>query len=388
MHRLFGVSALLLFCFWGVVQGQEPVRKDTSDLNLVEQAAELAEHLIDMVTIEKGRSSLSFYPMAGYSPRTGIEFGLMPVWRIKPKEDIDSKFYRPTTFAPSFQISTKGMYEVQLDALAFTKNRWMFISKFQYLYLPDEYYGIGNQKKSPPYAQYNINRFSFKSDIFKGLTDSWFLGLRVDFNYDSFSDIEGDLLNPSVAGYKGGWVSGIGPGLAYDSRDDQLYPSKGWFVVFSSVAYGSFSGSDYEYTATALDARRFISLNEDKSVLGFQAVVNATSGDVPFYKLASIGGKRMLRGIAHPYRYMDKHSLYVQSEWRQHIWWRLGAVVFAGAGKVSPGFFDAPLKDLHFVSGVGLRFKVLPDEGLNFRIDYGVSNHGDSGVYFTIREAF
>jgi hypothetical protein len=38
--------------------------------------------------------------------------------------------------------------------------------------------------------------------------------------------------------------------------------------------------------------------------------------------------------------------------------------------------------------GGGVRFKVLPDEGLNFRIDFGRSNHGDTGVYFTIREAF
>ena len=388
MYRLFGLCLLLAVLNWSELIGQEHIEKDTLDENLIEQAAGLAEDLIDMVTIEKGRHTLSFYPMAGYSPRTGVEFGLMPVWRIKPKDDAGSKYYRPTTFAPAFQVSTKGMYEVQFDALAFTKNRWMFISKFQYLYLPDEYYGMGNQKKTPPYSSFDINRFALKSDILKGLSDSWFIGLRLDLNYDAFSNIEGELLNPSVTGYDGGWVNGIGPGMAYDTRDDQLYPSKGWFMIFSSTAYGSFSGSDYDFTTTALDVRRFISLDSDKSILGLQAVVNANTGDVPFYKLASIGGKRMLRGIAHPYRYMDKHSWYAQAEWRRHIWWRLGGVVFAGTGKVSPDFFESPLKDLHVVSGAGLRFKVLPDEGLNFRIDYGFSNHGDSGVFFTIREAF
>ena len=44
--------------------------------------------------------------------------------------------------------------------------------------------------------------------------------------------------------------------------------------------------------------------------------------------------------------------------------------------------------ELHCVGGGGLRFQVLPNDGLNFRIDYGVSNHNESGVFFTIREAF
>lgn len=383
--RLAGVL-MLLYC--GAVMAQEDSKNDSVKTSLVEQAAVLVEDMIDMVTVERGRSTWSFYPMAGYSPRTGFEIGVMPVWRIKPKADGESEFYRPTTIAPSMKISTKGMYEVELDALVFTARRWMFISKFQYLFLPDEFYGIGNQTKEPPFSSYDINRFAFNSNILKGINDSWFLGVRLDINYDSYSNFEGDLLNPSVLGYDGGWVNGIGPGMAFDNRDDQLYPTKGWFVIFSATAYDDFTGSDYSFVSANLDVRKFYSLNGDKSILGFQAVVNSTSGDVPFYKLSGIGGKRMLRGIAHPYRYLDKHSWFAQAEWRQHIWWRLGGVAFSGVGKVSHEFMECPLNNLHAVGGVGLRFRVLPKEGLNFRMDFGVTNKGDNGVYFTIREAF
>ena len=388
MQKVFVLGMLLMFAGFINVAGQNEQEPDTTKQKLVEQAAGLVEDALDLVTIEKGRSTYSFYPMAGYSPRTGFEIGMMPVWRIKPKQNELSEFYRPTTIAPSFKVSTKGMYELEFDVLAFTSKRWMFISKFQYLFLPDEFYGIGNQQKEAPFSQYDINRFAFKSDVLKGINDSWFLGVRLDLNYDEFSNFEGDLLNPSVLGYDGGWANGIGPGMAYDSRDDQLYPSKGWFVVFSSAVYGSFMGSEYDFSSSSIDVRRFISLNGDKSILGFQGVVNATVGDVPFYKLASIGGKRMLRGIAHPYRYMDRHSWFAQAEWRKHIWWRLGGVMFVGTGKVSPDFFQSPFSNLHVVSGAGMRFKVLPDEGLNFRVDFGISNHGDNGVYFTLREAF
>lgn len=385
IHHLIG--GLLLCLSWPVF-AQEDAQADSTNRTLVEQAAVLVEDMIDMVTVERGRSTLSFYPMAGYSPRTGFEIGVMPVWRIKPRHTDECRFYRPTTFAPSIKVSTKGMYEVELDALAFTANRWMFISKFQYLYLPDEFYGIGNQVKQPPFSSYDINRFAFNSNILKGINESLFLGVRLDVNYDRYSNFEGDLLNPSVLGYEGGWVNGIGPGMAFDNRDDQLYPTKGWFVIFTATAYDNFTGSDYSFVSGNLDVRKFCSINGDKSILGFQVVVNSTSGDVPFYKLSSIGGKRMLRGIAHPYRYIDKHSWFTQAEWRQHIWWRLGGVLFSGVGKVSPEFMQRPLADLHVVGGAGLRFRVLPKEGLNFRMDFGMTNKGDNGVYFTIREAF
>lgn len=367
---------------------QEKTPADTINRTFVEQAACLVEDMIDMVTVEKGRSTLSFYPMAGYSPRTGFELGVMPVWRIKPRNTDHSRFYRPTTFAPSFKVSTKGMYEVELDALAFTANRWMFISKFQYLFLPDEFYGIGNQTKEPPFSNYDINRLAFTSDVLKGISDSWFVGLRLDVNYDEYSNFEGEVLNPSILGYEGDWVNGIGPGIAFDNRDDQLYTTKGWFVMCSATAYGSFIGSDYEFATANLDVRKFYSLKGDESVIGVQVVMCSTFGDVPFYKLASIGGKRMLRGIAHPYRYIDKHSWYAQAELRQHIWWRLGGVLFSGVGKVSPEFMQRPLSDVHVTGGLGLRFRVLPEEGLNFRMDFGASNRGDTGLYFTIREAF
>jgi len=388
MQKVFCVCALVCFSLCLSAQTVEGEASDSTSNSFAEKAAGLVENAIDMVTIERGRTTLSFYPLAGYSPRTGFEIGVMPVWRIKPKSDVECEFYRPTTFAPSLKVSTKGMYEVEFDALAFTANRWMFISKFQYMFLPDEFYGIGNQQKDEPFTQYDINRFAFKSDILKGVNERLFFGIRLDLNYDEFSNFEGDLLNPSVLGYEGGWANGIGPGFAFDSRNDQLYPSKGWFVIFSMAAYDKFLGSNYQFTSSSLDVRKFISLKGNESILGFQAMVNATTGDVPFYKLSSIGGKRMLRGIAHPYRYMDKHSWFAQAEWRKHIWWRIGGVLFAGTGKVSPEFFQSPFTDLHVVGGAGFRFKVLPDEGLNFRIDFGISNHGDNGVYFTIREAF
>lgn len=356
--------------------------------NLLEQAAGLAEDMLDLVTWEKGRHAISVYPMAGYSPRTGLEFGIMPVWRIQPSEQITSQYHRPTTIAPAFQMSTKGMFEVQLDAVVFTKQQWFFISKMQYLYLPDTFFGLGNGVKEKPYSEYELNRFSLNADLLKGWNEKWFAGLRLDCNRVENDGIEGDLLNPDISGYAGGWANGVGPTLAYDTRDDLLYPTSGWFASASALWFEDWMGSDYRFQLSMVDIRRFISINKDKSILGFQGYFSHSNGGVPFFKLPYIGGKRMLRGIPHPHKYLDENAWFVQSEWRQSIWWRIGAVAFAGTGKVFPTIKEGLFNDLHVVGGVGLRFRVLPHDGLNFRIDYGVSNHDESGVYFTIREAF
>ena len=91
------------------------------------------------------------------------------------------------------------------------------------------------------------------------------------------------------------------------------------------MAYEECFVSNYSFYMSELDVRKFISVKGDQSILAFQAFVSHSDGDVPFYKLSYIGGKRKLRGIPHPYKYLDNNSWLTQVEWRQKLWWRLGA---------------------------------------------------------------
>jgi len=45
-------------------------------------------------------------------------------------------------------------------------------------------------------------------------------------------------------------------------------------------------------------------------------------------------------------------------------------------------------KELQLAGGAGIRFRVLPDDGLNLRFDFGMTNRGDNAIYLTLREAF
>lgn len=360
-------------------------KSDTLSTNIFERGAGMVETVLDLVTFEKGRSAFTIYPAAGYSPRTGLEIGVMPVWRLNPIDKVNG---RPSSLASSFQISTKGMYEVNLDLLSFLPNNWLLRSKLKYLFLPDEFYGLGNMEKLEPFSQYDLNSFTASVDFAKGIGKRWYGGLRLDINYNLNDNIEGDKLTEDIVGYKGGWSNGLGPMLAFDTRNDVLYPSGGWFVSASYLWYSSVFASDFKFGLATIDTRKYISLVKDKSILAWQGVVSMSTGDVPFYKLPGIGGKHLLRGIPHPHKYLDNNAWYTQLELRQHLWWRLGLVGFIGTGRVLPDVNDSWFSDLHAVGGFGFRFRVLPEDGLNFRIDYGVSSHNESGLFLTIREAF
>lgn len=381
--RYIFILFIILYC--GVVEkglkAQASIETDSLSRNILTRGADLAEDMLDIVTVEKGRHVFSVYPAMGYSPRTGLELGIMPVWRIQA---VDGRVKHPTTLSTSLQFSLKGMYNVKLDLRAFLAKNWLLWSMVQYTFLPDVFYGLGNAAKQEPFSHYDLNSLTWSIDLAKGIGEKWYLGARIDINTNQHDNISGELLNESIDGYEGGWANGIGPMLVFDSRDDVLYPTKGSLLMVSHLFYNG----DFKFSSSSFDFRKYFTIVEDKSVLAWQAVFKATNGTVPFYKLSSIGGKELLRGIPHPHKYLDKNAWYSQLEWRQHIWWRVGVVGFAGAGKVMPDFDGNVFTEMHTVAGLGFRFQVLPNDGLNFRLDYGISGYNERGLFFTIREAF
>ncbi len=86
---------------------------------------------------------------------------------------------------------------------------------------------------------------------------------------------------------------------------------------------------------------------------------------------------------------MDNSQIASQIEYRQHVWKRLGFVIWGGGATLFSSIKD--LKEhnikpewLHNF-GIGLRFEFK--HNVNARIDYGFGQ-GTSGIVFAIGEAF
>ena len=80
--------------------------------------------------------------------------------------------------------------------------------------------------------------------------------------------------------------------------------------------------------------------------------------------------------------------MFFQTEYRRKLFWRFGAVAFAGIGDVAHKMGDFNVSDLKYVGGLGLRFAAIKDKKFNIRFDYGLARGNQSAFYIGLEEAF
>jgi hypothetical protein len=135
-------------------------------------------------------------------------------------------------------------------------------------------------------------------------------------------------------------------GVAYDSRDNEIAPSRGMFhsltARFSPRMGNAFP---YRYEQVDLQLRFFVALSP-RNVLAVRAVGDAILGDAPFYELAryedasAIGGALAVRGVP-GFTFYGRVKAFGNVELRTHIkrftlWdrrFRFGVATFVDAGR-------------------------------------------------------
>lgn len=178
--------------------------------------------------------------------------------------------------------------------------------------------------------------------------------------------------------------SALGLAAEYDTRDAQFAPRKGVYATGQWIKASEALGSDFNYSRFELAANAYHALSA-KSVVAGRISYCETSGHTPFYDLCLFGQNNDLRGYDAG-RYRD-HTMYAaQVEYRRDLFWRIGAVAFAGVGNVAPSFGELDGKLLPS-AGVGLRFKASEQQRVNASIDFAFGEDSQA-FYFYIGEAF
>ncbi|MGB0837008.1 MAG: BamA/TamA family outer membrane protein [Flavobacteriaceae bacterium] len=385
-YKYFLVLAMLSFS--SSLWAQEDYKTVQKNDTLTSGEFHLAEQVMDFLTIEGQKFSVVTFPIGGYSEQTGLSVGLMPIFTWKnTKEKLGSTYNRPTSLIPSFEISTKGMYDADLSLILFGIGNWNLFMTGYLTYTPNTFYGI-NELDPVEISSYFNTIYGGNGEFTYGLDKNWFVGLRFDLQHNSFEKIQGDALNESVLGYQGGNTVGLGPVVKYDSRDDIVYPTKGFFGTVAFATYMQGMGNTYQYQHFYTDLRYFIPLANDKNVFAFNYLYHNKVGDVPFYALNQLGGKKRLRSIGQPNRFMDKQLMLLQAEYRREIWWRIGMTAFFGLGNTWGQEHTALTKDMKYGGGLGFRFRLSEEVKLNFRMDIGFGNYDQQGTWLTSREAY
>ncbi len=354
---------------------------------IVEKFTGLADWGMDLITVEKENSTIFFIPNMGYEARSGLSVGVIPSWRFYLGNIKDgNEYYRPSNVDMSFEVSTTGMYEAYLSFNLYTPSDWYFKNKMLGQYIPDKLYLLGNNTNKDDYKEIDVSKFESSGRVMKIIHKKWMVGVTYDCDYYDVVDADPNNLIPDVTGEEPAWSFGFGPSFSYDTRNNVTYPEKGTFIDCSWIQYTDIIGN-YKFFDFTIDARKFYKLGINDNILGFQMNFHNVSGDVPFYHLAVLGGKRLFRGISQPYKYLTNNTSYIQVVYRSDLWWRFGYELFTGIGNAFDDI-DQSLDNIHYMGGAGLRFRILDSEKLNLRFDYSVANKDDHGFYFTLGESF
>lgn len=259
----------------------------------------------------------------------------------------------------------------------------LVVSKF-----PSDFYGIGNYTDKNDREVFTPFQVKVENILEARLFEKVYAGVVLSQGYYHIWNFGKDgLLNNYINGERhSGIFSGIGFIIDRDSRDDSLVPTKGSLTTLSATTFYPLIFSDYRFTAFQFDHKHYHSIPL-KSVIAWEILFNAVSDGAPLNYLPELGSQNMMRGFPAG-RYRDNIYLAAQTEWRVPIYWRIGAVLFASAGKVQHSFDEYLFSGVHYSGGAGLRFTLSEKKKINFRFDFGYSSDKSYKLYFNILEAF
>jgi len=391
LRNTFFLSLLLLTPFLLIGSDEIDNTPMGKNVDVITQASPKKEPIDPQDKIgkkEKEKDDIGWvlFPVVFYSSDTSVGFGASAV--------IFKDYYKDKFINKADSIAFVLFYTLRNQLLNanvgnvyWDNANWHWGSKLLFSKYPTDFYGIGNHTKLSNEEVFEPFSFDFENDFNYRLWRALYGGVTLIQGYYKLLDKKKDGLADKYfqSSRKEGFVSGFGLKLNYDSRDDSFFPTKGIKGELSFQYFPTWLGSQYRFSKFELDVRGYIPLVFD-SVLAIQALFVAVEGAAPLSYLPALGSKDLLRGYAGG-RFRDNIYIAGQMELRIPIWWRFGAVLFFGVGKVQNEMMEFFFKDLKYAGGFGIRFQLNDKKKINFRFDMGFTPEGFN-FYFNLLEAF
>ncbi|MEZ2440312.1 BamA/TamA family outer membrane protein [Chitinophaga sp. RCC_12] len=373
---------MLLLCSYSLALAQTdtshiPADTTKKKISKFDQFNKKAEALFKIIPV----------PLYSYTTEAGHIFGLAKYNLLHfSRKDTISK---PSKLSEVFTISSNGRINASVSTeMILKENRYVIMSYVNYKKQPEYIYGIGNDISKDSIQEVEYSRFQFSATALRQWFKNFYGGVAVTVS-DYFSvkpDSNSFLVKENYPGLEGGFSTGIGLSTAYDSRDNRYNPYKGAYAIGTVIWHPDFLGSVYQYTRVDIDLRKYFN-PWLKHVVALQATTTFTSGDVPFYELAQMGGDSKMRGY-YMGAYRDNVLVDAQVEYRAPIWNIFGAAAWVGTGRVADSYSDLSLEGFHLSYGLGFRIRVDSKNNTNLRFDMGFGPGNWQGFYINFAEAF
>ncbi|KRD10221.1 hypothetical protein ASE21_10900 [Flavobacterium sp. Root901] len=355
-------------------------------------------------------------PAIGSQPATGFFFGAVAQYTFKGKKASDK--YSIANLGIIYTLKKQWMINVKNNILL--RNNRIFLSGDYRLYIFSQpNYGLGTdiippRRDQPPgfsidsLAQaMDYNYFKFHQTASFEVKKNFYAGggINIDW-YTDINDKKLDVENGSLTYHYNYskthgfdnleyFLTGVSLNFVYDSRDNQVNSSRGWFaninyrfnpVLFHNQKYSNVLFAEY---------RNFIPLSQknDHYILAIWSYGQfVTRGEVPYLNLPAIGwdqrsrsGEGYTQGL-----FRGNNLIYLSTELRFPITCNqmLSGTVFTNF--VTAGNSDTNTPLFHSVqpaAGVGLRLLIDKKTRTNLVIDNAWGNNS-KGFYLNAGETF
>jgi hypothetical protein len=247
-----------------------------------------------------------------------------------------------------------------------------------------DYYGIG---EGNPIGD---NPIPYEFDMVVGVaklqmqvpgTKNWFAGLQY-LILDSTTVLRTSSINPGLPDITGKiTTAGLGVLATFDTRNNNYYPTDGYWFEAKWLDYSETWGGDDEYQKSTLFINHYRPLM-DNLTLALRSRLESSTGDVPFFDLPTL----QMSGFARD-RYRDQHTISFHIDGRYKFLPRWGVVGF-----YEFGWFNDDMSQLfsgrRITSyGAGIRWQVVEQQQMHLGIDVAFSTD-DEAIYVKIGERF
>jgi len=321
-------------------------------------------------------------PMANPTLQQGLALGAAALYHLG--EDSPASMTGVGALATSTESWGYGL----VQKVYTSHDRWRITAGAVRFKLNLRFYGIeANPGPNDQYASFSLDGKAYGAQLLRSLGKNVYMGLGYIYlsNTTTF-DFKSNL--PEVAfrdlSFKQS-VAVLSLPFLWDTRDKPLNPKHGNYLNLTARLSDSAIGSDATFQQYRFGFSHYVHLN-GRMVLAVRGTACDTQNRAPFYLLCTLGSGDGLRGFPVEV-YWSRSSAAGVAEWRWNFAGRWGVVAFTGAGSTGPGITNLDLDDLVPSYGLGIRFMMAKDYGVNIGIDYGRSNDRDA-IYFRVGEAF
>ncbi|HEY9003380.1 MAG TPA: hypothetical protein VIM89_18635 [Mucilaginibacter sp.] len=380
-------------------------RKDTAKVMPaeVEQETDISDLLQSIFTKNYkpakldtiGRKPIvSFVPAVGYSLQT--EFAGTITGNIVFRSAPNSKVSAITT---SMGFTQRKQFTLPIVSNIWTNNnKFVFVGDARFYVYPQSTYGLGTNSNIKDEDPMRYNLFRFSEVVMRQVTGDFYLGagykLMQHWNISHKGPLDGVPSDYDAYGASPHTTSsGLSVNALFDSRDNSVNASKGFYAAIQYYDYLKFLGSNSGWRSLVVDIRKYYRLPENSdNVIAFWSYDWLTlSGRPPYLDLPSTSWDTYSttgRGYIQS-RFRGAQMVYAEAEYRFRITPNglLGGVVFLNGESFSsaPG---TPLQSIQPGYGPGLRIKLSKVSKTNLDIDYGFGNQGSRGLFLTVGEVF